>query len=263
MVNSFNCYGYQFDYVYFCTNQIMENQIPAILSSKKIIREAFGYWKKTILFQAMFSLLFFSILFMVSYYFSSHYGILDQYESAADKLKDGVPAYMKEVQRIAATPEYRNLSWAMLLTLVFLYPLNIGFYKIYRKMDLNEKPVTGDLFAGYVGMNFFIYTSYFLFWMMIFSYTVPTLFLAVAWVFATLFAAPLMFFMDKRIFEIFGLNWQALKKYPGAIIVCALVALLVKYAGLMTIIGAVFTFPFWNAMIYALYRNIFSEIEKK
>lgn len=262
MIKSFKNSGYQFDNVYFCTNQIMENHILPTLSSEKIIREAFGYWKKTLLFQAMFSLLFFSILFMVSYYFSAKYGILDQYEAAAAKLKDGMPAYMKEVQRIAATPEYRNLSWATLLTLVFLYPLNIGFYKIYRKIDLNQKPLTEDLFAGYVGVNFFIYTSYFLFWLMIFSYTLPTVFLAVAWVFATLFAAPLMFFMNKRIFEIFGLNWQALKKFPAVILACMLVAFFVKYAGLISIIGAVFTFPIWNAMLYALYRNIFSEKEK-
>jgi len=48
--------------------------------------------------------------------------------------------------------------------------------------------------------------------------------------------------------------------YFVEIMVCVIVAFLFKYLGFaLFLIGGLFTFPFWNAMIYSLYKTVFSE----
>lgn len=225
----------------------------------EILKKAFRYWSKTLIYQLIFSLLYISILFTVLIHFATEYGLLDQYISAFSKSKEGIQVYEKEILKIIENPNYMNFYYIMLGTLVFLYPLNIGFFKIYRKMDLGEKLEISDLFAGYIGANFFKFASFYLFWLIIFSYTAPTIILGIMWVLITLFTAPLMFFMDKRIFESFTLNFHAMKRYALTIFVGMLVAFLFKILGAMTIILLPFTLPFSNAMIYVLYMQVFRE----
>ena len=237
----------------------MKQDYPQKQGIDNILKIAFGYWNRTLVYQIMFSLLYFSVLFLVLFYFSNKYGIFEQYLALSEKLKEGMEAYRKGLEELVVSPNYQKLSMTVIATLVFLFPLNLGLFKIYRKLDLGEKIVAEDLFAGYNGRNFFIYTSYFLFWIMVYSYTVPTFFLAVVWVLATLFTAPLMFFMNQKILESISLNFKALRNYPVEIFVCCFVAIVFKYFGILTLFGAIFTFPFWNAIIYALYSHIFKE----
>lgn len=237
----------------------MQNNYPQKVGIEPILRQAFSYWNKTLLFQLVFSLIFLSVFFSVYYYFSAKLGILDQYIAIFGKKSNDIVQMQKEVQKMAATPQYSQFSWIILTTMVLLYPLNIGFFKIYKKMDLGEKIDFEDLFSGYIGINFFIYTSYFLFWMMVFSYTLPTIILGIVWVFITLFSTPLMFFLDKRIFETIGLNFKALKSNFIKIFVGVFIAFFFKALGIFTIFGVLFTLPFSNAMIYSLYKNIFVE----
>ncbi len=239
----------------------MDKNSPQKTSLEQIIKQAFGYWSKTLIYQMLFSLIFFSVMFLVMYYFSTKYGVLEQYNAASAKMKDGLEVYVREIQKITSAPEYSKLSWVSLLTMVFLYPLNLGFFKIFRKIDLNEKVEIQDLFAGYSGVNFFIYTSFYLFWLMVFSFALPTVILAIVWVIITLFCAPLMFFMNKRIFESINLSMRAMKYYGVEIIAATIVAFIFKYLGVVTLFGAIFTYPFFNAMIYSLYKNIFNEKE--
>ena len=130
---------------------------------------------------------------------------------------------------------------------------------MYRKLDTQERPKVSDLFLGYAGKNFFIFASFYLFWLLIYIYTVPTIILAVVWVLITLFSAPLMFFLDKKMLETVSLNYKALKRFPMEILLCCVVAVLFKYGGIFTIVGALFTYPFWNAIIYSLYSSLFNE----
>ncbi|MHA6696739.1 hypothetical protein [Chryseobacterium sp. A301] len=232
-------------------------QKPGIES---ILKQAFSYWSRTLLYQVLFSLITFSVYIVVGYYFAVKYGIMDHYLSLSARLSESMESYQQGVQEMTLLPNFMTFYWIMIATAVFLYPLNLGFFKMYRKMDLGEKPALQDLFAGYQGINFFIFTSYFLFWILIYLYTIPTVILGFAWVLLTLFTAPLMFFMSRKLFETIPLNFKGLKRYPLEIFVCCIVALLFKYIGLFTIVGAVFTYPFWNAMIYALYRRVFNEV---
>ncbi|WP_292010955.1 hypothetical protein [Chryseobacterium sp.] len=238
----------------------MQNKYPQKPGIDFIMKQAFFYWNKTLLFQVMFSIIYFSLFFTIFFYFSERYGIVAQSQEAAEQLKISTDAYLTAVAKMSASEGFQKFSWAILGTSVFLYPLNLGFFQIFRKIDLGEKIEIADLFVGYNGTNFFRYVGYYLFWIIIYSYTFQTIILGVVWVFVTLFVAPLMFFMDKRLFEAISLNFKALKIYFIEILVCVLVAFLFKYLGfLLFFVGGLFTFPFWNAMIYSLYKTVFSE----
>lgn len=238
----------------------MEHKYPQKPGLDFILKQAFFYWNKTLIFQLMFSIIYFGILMTVFFFCDARYGIMNGYMETAKYASEGVQVYRDELQKLLATDNFQNFSLWMMGTTIFLYPLNLGFYQIFRKIDMGEKPELGDLLVGYNGLNFFIYVGYFIFWYFIFAYTIQTIILGVVWVCITIFVAPIMFFMNKTIFESLSLNFKALKMYFVEILVCAIVAILFKYLGFaLFIVGGLFTFPFWNAMIYSLYKTIFSE----
>ncbi|AZA78476.1 hypothetical protein EG347_13625 [Chryseobacterium sp. G0186] len=239
---------------------MMQSKYPQKPGINFILKQAFFYWNKTLVFQLMFSMIFFGIFLTSLYFFGAKYGIWEQNQVLTDALKESTKAYMKKIAELSATENYQMFTLAIWGTTAFLYPLNLGMFQIFRKLDLREKIVIGDLFVGYNGLNFFKYLGYYLFWFMIYRLTVPTVLLAVIWVAMTVFVAPLMFFTDKRIFEAISLNFKALRIYFVEIMVCVFVAVLFKYLGFtLFLIGGLFTFPFWNAMIYSLYKTVFSE----
>ncbi|WP_344832895.1 hypothetical protein [Chryseobacterium ginsenosidimutans] len=238
----------------------MQNKYPQKPGLDFILKQAFFYWNKTLVFQLIFSIMYFGILMTVFFFCDSKYGIMDQYIETSKYAKDGLQVYTAEIQKMLATDSLQNFSLWMMGTTIFLYPLNLGFYQIYRKIDLGEKLELGDLLVGYNGLNFFKYIGYYIFWYFIFAYTIQTIILGVLWVCITIFVAPMMFFMNKTIFESISLNLKALRMYFLEIFVCVIVAILFKYIGFaLFFIGGLFTFPFWNAMIYSLYKTVFSE----
>lgn len=239
---------------------MMQSKYPQKPGIDFILKQAFFYWNKTLVFQLMFSMIFFGIFLTSLFFFGERYGIWEQNQVLTDALKEGTQAYMEKIAQLSATENYQMFTLSIWATTAFLYPLNLGMFQIFRKLDLNEKIELGDLFVGYNGINFFKYLGYYLFWFMIYRFTMPTILLAIVWVAVTVFVAPLMFFTNKRIFEAISLNFKALKMYFVEIMVCVFVAVLFKYLGFsFFLIGGLFTFPFWNAMIYSLYKTIFSE----
>lgn len=243
-----------------CKIFLMQSKYPQKPGIDFILKQAFFYWNKTLFFQLVFSIFYFGIFFTVLFFFDGRYGILGQYAEAAKYAKDGLEAYSAQVVKMQSTPGFQYFSWAIMGTSIFLYPLNVGFFQIYRKIDLNEKLELGDLLVGYNGFNFFKYIGYYIFWSFVYVYTLQTIILAIVWVFVTVFVAPLMFFNNKRIFEAISLSVQALRRYFLEILVCTIVAVFFKYIGFtLFFIGGLFTFPFWNAMIYSLYKTVFSE----
>lgn len=237
------------------------NQLQKFTTSE-VIKEAFHFWSKTIWYQILFSLLTFSFLFITLYFFAARLGILEQYLLLSEKLKKGIEAYKQGVQEMTQDPAFFKFQLAIILSLSFLFPMNLGLLKMFRKIDLGEKIVLQDLFSGYSGVNFFIYFGYFLFWFTVYSYALSTIFLGIIWVFITLFSAPLMFFANKRIFDTFSLNIRAFRLFPFQIFAAVVFSVLFKYAGIFSLVGGIFTYPFWNAMIYALYKRIFLGEEK-
>jgi hypothetical protein len=239
---------------------MMQNKYPQKPGIDFILKQAFFYWNKTLVFQLMFSIFYFGIFLTVFFAADLKYNILSQYMETSKYLKDGMQAYAAQYTKMVSTPEFQNFSLMIVGTMIFLYPLNIGFYQIYRKIDLKEKLELGDLLVGYNGLNFFKYIGYYIFWFFIYINAAQTIILGIVWVIATVFVAPLMFFTNKRIFESVSLNFKALRMYFLEIMVCVMVAFLFKYLGFaLFLIGGLFTFPFWNAMIYSLYKTVFSE----
>lgn len=224
-----------------------------------LIAEAFFYWRKTIGFQVLFSLLYFSLFFGVVYYAAVKYGILDQYLVLVQNSGNDIQKLTEGYKTMMQSPEFMSFSWYVLGVMVFLYPLNLGFFKIFRKIDTKKQVSFEDLFAGYLGSNFFRYIGFYMFWIAVYSYAAPTFILGFLWVLVTLFSAPLMFYMNKGIFETISLSFKAIRMFFIEIIVCCLIAFMFKWFGVFTIIGAFFTFPFGNAMIYVLYKRIFNE----
>ena len=239
---------------------MMQTKYPQKPGIDFILKQAFFYWNKTLVFQLMFSIIFFGIALTAFLLLGIKYEIFAQNKVLEEAFKEGTKVYLEKVAELSATENYQMFMLWIWATMAFLYPLNLGMFQIFRKLDLKEKIVLGDLFAGYNGLNFFKFLGYYLFWFMIYRLTVPTFILAVLWVAVTIFVAPLMFFTNKRIFEAISLNFKALKMYFMEIMVCIFVATLFKYLGFaLFLIGGLFTFPFWNAMIYSLYKTIFSE----
>jgi hypothetical protein len=238
----------------------MQNKYPQKPGIDFILKQAFFYWNKTLIFQLMFSIIYFAVFFTSIFFFASKYGIWEQNQALMEAFQESTQAYLQKAAELGATENSRYFSYAFLGTIVFLYPLNLGFFKIFRKVDLNEKIELGDLFAGYSGINFFKYIGYFLFWVLIYLMIAQTIILPFLWVMTTIFVAPLMFFTDKRIFEAMSLNFKVLRIFFLEIFVCVIVALLFKYLGFtLFLVGGLLTFPFWNAMIYSLYKTIFAE----
>lgn len=225
-----------------------------------ILKQAFYYWKSTLIFQLVFSLIYFSIFFFVIYYTNLKYGIFDQYLAIYQENASNITQFQVELQKLSQSPEYESFYWYIIGTAVFLYPLNIGLFNIFRKKDLKEPIALGDLFAGYRGMNFFKFASFYLFWIMTSSLLGFTIILPFVWIFITIFSAPIMFFMNKSIFESISINFKAIKLFFIEILVGVFIAFFFRYSGLILFFfGILFTYPFANAMIYALYRNIFVE----
>lgn len=242
----------------------MQEQYPQKPGIDLILKQAFFYWNKTLVYQMIFSVIYLALFSTVFLYFSGRYGIMDQLLGAmSDYMKigpAGLETYKNDVSAIMISKGFQNFYLGLVGTLIFLYPLNLGFFQIFRKIDLKENVELRDLFAGYNGLNFFRYASYFIFWYFLYTFIAQTLILPVVWVMITLFVAPLMFFQNKTIFEGIALNWKALKMYFIEILVCTMVAVLFKYVGFaIFLVGGLLTFPFWNAMIYSLYKTIFTE----
>lgn len=238
----------------------MQSKYPQKPGIDFILKQAFFYWNKTLLFQLMFSAVFFVVLLTSMFLFGSKYGIWEMNEQLAEAFKIGTTEYLKKTAEVTQTDNYQNFMFGIFGTIIFLFPLNIGFFQIFKKIDLKEDIALSDLFVGYSGLNFFKYIGYYIFWFFTYLMVTQTIILPIIWVVVTIFVAPLMFFADKRIFEAISLNFKALKIYFVEILVCVMVAVIFRYVGFaLFLIGGLFTFPFWNAMIYSLYKIVFSE----
>lgn len=242
----------------------MQEKYPQKPGIDFLLKQAFFYWNKTLLYQMLFSIIYFGIFLSVFLFFSGKYDIMNQFLGAASNYMklgpSGMDAYKTEIATIMATPGFQNFYLAIVGVSVFLFPLNIGFFEIFRKIDTKEPIVMSDLFAGYIGLNFFKFISYYIFWFFIYTMITQTLILPIIWVMCTLLVAPLMYFQNKRIFEAIAINFKVLKLYFIEIVVCVIVAFLFKYIGFaLFLIGGLFTFPIWNSIVYSLYKSIFTE----
>ena len=104
-------------------------------SLEVIFNDAFSYWKKTLLFQMLFSLLFFSILFTVVFFAANQFGIFEQYMEIFKNNQGDMAGLQQEMKTLVQSPGYMSMAWTLIATMVFLFPLNMGFFKIFRKIE--------------------------------------------------------------------------------------------------------------------------------
>ena len=242
----------------------MENNALQKPRIQEILKTAFGYWNKTLFYQLVYSLLYFSLFFIGYFYLFQYFGLWDEFSKHRDLVRTDFPAFNKKMEEIARMPQARNFSLAFFALISLINPLNVGLFKIYRKIDLKEAVSINDLFAGYLGFDFFKFFGFYLFWIIIFTYANALLVLGLVWIFVTLFSIPLMFFQNVNTFEGISLTVKGLRKNFGTVIIGVFVAMLFSFSGfLLCGVGFLFTFPFWNAMIYSLYQNIYKEVDIK
>lgn len=238
----------------------MEKNYPQKEGISAVLSDAFSYWNRTLFYQILYSLLYLSLFYFGYSYLFRYFGLWDEFAQYQDLVRTDLPAFNKKMSEIAKLPQARNFALAVFSLFALINPLNVGFYKIYRKLDLNEKPEFNDLFAGYLGFDFFKFFGFYLFWMIIFTYANSLLMLSVAWFFITLFSIPLMFFMNVKTFEGISLTMKALRRDFVTILISIIVAAIFSVSGILLFgVGFLFTFPFWNAVIYTLYQRNFHE----
>lgn len=238
----------------------MEKNYPYKVGPEQILKKAFFYWNKTLFYQVAFSLLYFSLFFLGYFYLFRYFGLWAEVSQHSELLKTDFAAFNKKMEEIALLPQTQGFVLGIFFLSAIINPLNVGFYKIYRKIDLNEKVEMNDLFAGYIGFDFFKFFGFYLFWIIIFSYANSLILLGFVWVFLTLFCVPLMFFMNVNTFQGIKLTFIGLKQNFPTIFAAVLVGVLFSLAGLLLFgFGFLFTFPFWHAIIYTLYQHFFKE----
>lgn len=238
----------------------MENNYPQKAGLEQILKAAFFYWNKTLFYQLAFSLLYFSLFFLGYFYLFRYFGLWDELNQHRELLQTDFPAFNKKVEEIARLPQAQGFILGIFFLFGILNPLNVGFYKIYRKIDLKEKVVINDLFAGYLGFTFFKFFGFYLFWTIIFSYANALFLLGFVWIFITLFSVPLMFFMNVNTFQGIKLTISGLKKDFTTIFIAVIIGILFSLSGLILFgFGFLLTFPFWHAIIYTLYQHLFRE----
>lgn len=242
----------------------MERNYPEKVGLEQVLKTAFFYWNKTLFYQVAFSLLYFSLFFLGYFYLFKYFGLWEQVSQHSELLRTDFPAFNKKMEEVALLPQTQGFVLGLFFLFALINPLNVGFYKIYRKIDLNEPIQMNDLFAGYLGFDFFKFFGFYLFWMIIFSYANALLLLGFVWIFVTLFSVPLMFFMNVNTFQGIKLTFNAIKYNLVTVIVSVIVGILFSIAGLLLFgFGFLFTFPFWHAIIYTLYQQLFKETVEK
>lgn len=181
------------------------------LGIDEILKAAFGYWNKTLKYQLVFSIVYFLFIMLCNVLLISKLNLYDDYVKLVQAVQANPNQLLNEATKFALLPEVQAYVMYLTVAKAVIFPLNIGFYQMFKKLDLNEEISTEDLFVGFRGTNFFRYFGYALFWGMISLYANSLLPLGIIWVLITLLNAPLMFFANKTIFEGIALNFNALK----------------------------------------------------
>ena len=133
----------------------MDKNYPQKVGVEQILKTAFTYWNRTLFYQLAFSLLYFSLFFLGYFYLFKYFGLWDQVSGNSELLRTDLAAFNKKMEEVSKLPQTQSFLLGIFFLFALLNPLNVGFYKIYRKLDLKEEIKMNDLFAGYLGFDFF------------------------------------------------------------------------------------------------------------
>lgn len=229
------------------------------ISLEEIISNASSYWKATLGYQALVTLLYFGIIITAGIQLSYYY-FGDQMAQLTPESLNNIETFLLQVNQMMSSENGSYFQLIMSLIKASMFPLQIGLFKIYTLLDEQKRPQISDLFDGYNGSNFFKFWGYALFWNVVFQIGL-NLFLipGILWVMATLFVGPLLYFTPMRMVEAIRLSAKVVFANLSIVLPCAIAAFIISYAGLMFFaIGFLFTFPIWSAIIYTLFKKFFN-----
>jgi len=227
------------------------------VSFSEIPAKAVVYWKRTIFFQIVFSLLYFAIYIGLDFFLCNYYGIFDQLLDLLSITND-IHIFTEKYIEILSSEAFGKVVIWMIIVSAILFPLNIGLLNIYRKLDNLEKISLIDLFFGYRGNEFFKYSGYYLFWGGVYHLCKVNLILMIIWIIITSLVGPLMFLNNISVTKALQLNFKAVKLNIWNFLLVFLLSVFGSYIGYVFIgIGILFTFPFWNAVLYVFYKEVF------
>lgn len=229
----------------------------------KILTEAYQYWTRTLPFQLLFTVIYFFVIMFAGAYAFRYYGLFEEVNQFSQLMYTDFQAFVKKYEELMKTQNAISFSMSILVIKSVIFPLNIGFLKIYRKLDIGESPATSDLFAGFRGHYFFLFLIYCLFWNILNSYLLIFPPLSLLWMAMMLFVPALVFFKNYNFFRAFKISIQVFQKNIVLLLAASLVAILISYCGVIVLFFGIFvTFPFWNAVIYVLYKYLIADFQE-
>ena len=215
---------------------------------------------RTLPFQFLFCVIYFSVTMFAGSFAFRYYGLFGEIQKFQGLIYTDYKAFLDKYPALMQTDNAVLFLQVMIILKALIFPLNIGFLKIYRKLDLGEKPEMSDLFAGFQGHYFFLFVIYSLAWSMINNFLSIFTFI---WIPMMLFVPALMFFKGFNYFQSFQISVQTFQKNFVLIFIAMIVSILFSYCGFIVFFFGIFlTFPFWNAMIYVLYKYLIADFEE-
>lgn len=232
---------------------------------EKILGEAIDYWKAVMRYNLLFSVLYFFLYLVLVYGVANYTGAMQKFSSLYPITDPQI--YLERMKTLMQTEEMMFFSLLVTICSGLVYPLHIGFFKIFKKIDDKEEPMFADLLEGFQGINFIKYAAYYIFWVMIYnSFKGLTgtyfflFFIPIFWVMMTLCVPPLMYFRGVPLGISLMWSFQVMRKNFLLMFLVVMASVVISYLGLfLFLVGYALTFPFWNAMIYTLYKNIFAQ----
>lgn len=223
----------------------------------KVLREAFRLWSSVLRYNVVFTFLYFGLMLIFARFLLNYYGLSSEITELTQIFSSDPELFSQKAQELSLTENYRFFTLMTVVATAFIYPLHIGMFTILRKTDLAEEVSLNDLFAGFKGSSFFRYAGFYLFWGMIFYYAKLMVFPAILWLMITIVAVPFMLFDKDFLGAAIGKSSKAAFSNFFKIFIVVLIGVLFSYFGVMLFfIGLLFTYPFFNALAYSVYKAV-------
>lgn len=234
------------------------NEASKKISLDYVIKQSFKYWKSTLFYQLVFTIVYFSSLFILGNFLANYYEIYPKINEIAPLMSSNPDEFSIKFQEILLSENFKSFSMMTIVVVAIIYPMNIGFFKIYNQIDEKKEINLNDLFAGFSGTNFFKFFGYYLLWGGIYFYLKPLIIPGFLWIMYTIFVAPLLFFTPMNLIEAMKISFKVVAGNFFVIAACSVLAIIFSYSGFfLFFFGLLFTFPFWNAIIYTLFKSYF------
>lgn len=227
---------------------------------------SFELWRKAMKYNILFSLVYYGVFILLIIGAGNYVGFWEKYWEITPHLSEDVALFFKKYTELMTSKVGQLMVIFQQMGLVLVSPLWVGLLAILRKITLGETLHFSDLFVGYNGGAFFKYAGFCFFSTMISSamglYSLLGVVLMLLWTMQTMLVFPIMFFKKEPMGIAMIMSFQAMREHFFPMLVMTIVGTLLMYSGLIFFwVGILFTMPFWAAMIFSLYQQIFNNEE--